>query len=50
MAYRLMKKLIERGKSTKDELTKKANVYYAAGQLSDDEYNEIMDLINNIGE
>lgn len=45
MAYNLMKALIRKKKS-KDELTKKANVYYAAGQLYDEEYTEIMELIN----
>jgi hypothetical protein len=48
MAYKLMKTLINRGKTSKDELTKKANVYYAAGQLTDDQYEELMDLINNL--
>lgn len=45
MACNLMKALIRKKKS-KDELTKKANVYYAAEQLSDEEYTEIMELIN----
>lgn len=46
MAYNLMMSLIKRGKQTKAQLTKKANVYVAAGQLDDEEYLEIMELIN----
>lgn len=41
MAYTLMKKLITMGKS-KDYLTRKANVYYAADQLTDAQYAELM--------
>lgn len=50
MAYNLMISLIKRGKQTKAQLTKKANVYYAAEQLNDDEYTEIMELIGAIEE
>lgn len=46
MGYTLLKSLIKRGKKTKAELTKLANVYLAAGQLTEDEYMEIMELIN----
>lgn len=45
MAYNLLKSQIKRGKMSKVELTKKANVFYMASQLSDDEYTEIMALI-----
>ena len=48
MAYNLMKILIKGGKKSAAELTKKANVYYAAGQLSDEEYTEIMALIEAV--
>jgi predicted transcriptional regulator len=48
MAYKLMKTLIKRPNADKEVLTKKANVYYAAGQLTDEQYQEIMDLINNL--
>lgn len=48
MAYNLMKLLIKGGKKTTEELTKKANVYYAAGQLTDDEYTEVMYAIGNM--
>lgn len=50
MGYNLMKLLIKGGKKTKAELVKKANVFYAAGQLSDEEYMEIMELVNAIAE
>lgn len=45
MAYKLMKILIKNSKKTKEQLTKMANVYYAAGQLTDEEYTEVMGLI-----
>jgi hypothetical protein len=50
MAYKLMKTLINRATQTKEQLTKKANVYYAAGQLSDDEYTEIIEILNEENE
>ena len=46
MGYTLMKSLIKSGKKTKAQLTKMANVYFAAGQLTEEEYMEIMELIN----
>lgn len=46
MGYNLLMSLIKKGKKTQAQLTKMANVYYAAGQLSDDEYMEVMELIN----
>lgn len=46
-AYKLMKKAIERGSQSKEELTKKANTFYMAGQLTEAEYNELIGLINN---
>lgn len=48
MAYSLMIGQIKRGKMSKAELTKKANVFYMAGQLSDEEYTEIIGLINEM--
>lgn len=50
MGYNLMKALIKQGKKTKAQLTKFANVYFAAGQLTEDEYMEIMELINAMEE
>lgn len=46
MAYKLMLKLIANGKTDKDELLNKADVYYAAGRLTDEQYEEIVKLIN----
>lgn len=45
MAYKLMKALINMRKPV-EELTRKCNVYYAAGQLTDDQYAELMGIIN----
>lgn len=45
MAYKLMLNLIKNGKKTKERLAKMANVYYAAGQLNDTEYEEVIALI-----
>ena len=46
MAYKLMKILIKNPKKTKEQLANMANVYYAAVQLTAEEYSEIMELIN----
>lgn len=46
MAYKLLKSQIQKRRMSKEELTKKANVYYMAGQLTDNEYTEIMELID----
>lgn len=46
MGYTLMKALINNRKHTKERLTTMANVYYAAGQLNDEQYMEVMELIN----
>ena len=45
MAYNLLKGLIKNKRKTAAQLTKMANVYYAAEQLKDEEYMEIMELI-----
>jgi hypothetical protein len=45
MAYKIMKKLITDRKKTKDELINMADVYYGAGRLTDEEYQEIITLI-----
>lgn len=50
MAYNLMKVLINGKKKTKARLTKMANVYYAASQLTDEEYAEIMEMIEAMTE
>lgn len=48
MAYNLMLSLIKRGKKTKAQLAKMANVYVAAGQLTEEEYMEVMELVNSM--
>lgn len=46
-AYDLMKRSIQRSTSAnKPDLTRKANTFYAAGQLTDAEYLELIELIN----
>lgn len=50
MAYNLMKSLIKNKKKTKAQLVKMANVYFAAGQLNEEEYMEIMELIDAVEE
>lgn len=46
--YNLMMNVIKRGKLSKEELTKKANVFYVASQLTDEEYTEIMAKIEEL--
>ena len=46
MGYTLLMSLIKKGKKTKAQLAKMANVYYAAEQLTEEEYMEVMELIN----
>ena len=46
MAYKCMKKLISIGKRSKTELADKADVYYAAGRLTDEQYAEVIALID----
>lgn len=45
MAYKIMKNLIVNGSKPKEELLNMADVYYAAGRLTDNEYTEIIGLI-----
>lgn len=45
MAYKCMIKLIAKRERSKDELLNMADVYYAAGRLSDEQYEEIVALI-----
>lgn len=47
-AYKLMMDVIRHGKLSKADLSKKANVIYIAGQLTDEEYTEIMAKIEDI--
>lgn len=46
MAYKIMNKLILNSNKTNDELLDMADVYYAAGRLTAEEYSEIIGIIN----
>lgn len=50
MAYTLMKRLIALGRKTNAELLNMADVYYAAGRLTDAQYRELVALINSAEE
>lgn len=43
MLYRTLKRLIELGRT--DGLETKIDVFYAAGKLTDDEYDELINLL-----
>lgn len=45
MAYKCMVKLIAKGARSKEELLNMADVYYASGRLTDEQYTEIIALI-----
>ena len=45
MAYKCMVKLIAKGTRSKEELSNMADVYYASGRLTDEQYTEIIALI-----
>ena len=45
MAYKIMKVLISNKNRTKEELQNMADVYYAAGRLTEVQYIEVMVLI-----
>ena len=44
MLFRTLKRMIERGQT--DGLEEKIDVFYAAGKLTDDEYNELMAMLH----
>lgn len=49
--YNVLKKLIEKHfYQTKEEALEKVNVFYACNQLTDEEYAELMALINEVYE
>ena len=45
MLYRTLKIMIERGKT--DGLAEKIDIFYAYGKLTEDEYKELTEMINN---
>lgn len=44
MLYRTLKRMIERGQI--EGLAEKIDIFYAAGKLTTDQYNELVDLLN----
>lgn len=46
MAYRLMKVVIASGKKTKEEMLTMCDVYYGADRLTEEQYTELVNLIN----
>ncbi|WP_019849834.1 hypothetical protein [Desulfitobacterium sp. PCE1] len=45
-AYQLLKKAIEKRTETAESLRRKANTFYAVGELNEDEYTELIGMIN----
>lgn len=45
MLYRTLKRMIERGQI--DNIEEKIDVFYAAGKLTEAEYNELISLLHN---
>lgn len=43
MLYRVLVRLIERGQT--EGLSEKIDVFYATGKLSEEEYNQLMDML-----
>ena len=53
MAYRIMNTLIknyEKGSFTKEKLLNMCDVYYGVGRLTDSEYTELVEKINEFPE
>lgn len=46
MTYRLCKRIIDRGNYDKDDMMKKLNVFLLNNQLTDEEYQELVNIIN----
>ncbi len=46
MAYKILKKLIADKTKTTADLLNMADVYYAAGRLTDEQFSEIVSLID----
>ena len=44
MLYRVLLRLIERGQT--EGLVEKIDVFYASGKLTDEEYNNLVELLN----
>lgn len=50
MAYKIMKTLIGNGFKTKEELAEMADVYYASGRLTKEQYEDVIGRINDLPE
>ena len=46
MAYKLMKRIIERGGYDAADVMDKLDTYYASGRLTKEQYEELMALVN----
>ena len=46
MAYEIMKKLITRGRYNKELTVKKLNAYLAVDEITPEQYQELVNLIN----
>ncbi|MDE7252116.1 MAG: hypothetical protein K2O32_04160 [Acetatifactor sp.] len=42
MAYKILKNLLSNGKKTTDEILTMADVYYAAGRIDQEQYEDIV--------
>lgn len=45
MAYRIMKSLIANSSKSREELFSMADVYYGAGRLTEEQYREIVEMV-----
>ena len=45
MLYRMLKRLIELGKT--EGLEERIDVFFAAGKITDEQYNELIELLKN---
>lgn len=48
MLYRTLKRLIEKGNT--DGLAEKIDIFFAAGKLTESEYNELVEMLNTAEE
>lgn len=48
MLYRTLKRMIERGNA--DGIAEKIDIFYAVNKLTDEEYNELVNMLNPVAE
>lgn len=46
MTYSLIKKIIAKGNYDKDELMDKLDIFLLAGRITDEQYKELMEMLN----